>query len=295
MNVDLPAAAAFMAGHARVLDRRRFQLLVGGADPDAVLAALDAYRNPDGGYGWALEPDLRSAESQPVGAQHAFEVLEDVAPAAAPQSVALCDWLASVTRPDGGLPFALAITDPAGCAPWWTRADPGSSSLQITAAVAAAAHRVAVHDPAVAGHAWLATATEYCLAAIGAVTDAPHAMELAFAVRFLDAVHDTRPEAAALLARLGRHLPADGLLHVGGGTEEESMRPLDFTPVPDRPARALFSPPVVDADLRRLADGQQDDGGWSVDWAISSPAGALDWRGHATVRAVSILLSNFRI
>src|SRR5215218_3856722 len=90
VNVDLSAAAAFMAGHARVLDRRRFQLLMGDAYPSAVLAALDAYRNPDGGYGWALEADLRSTESQPGAALHAFEVLEELAPATAPQALALC-------------------------------------------------------------------------------------------------------------------------------------------------------------------------------------------------------------
>jgi hypothetical protein len=50
-----------MATQARVLDRRRFELLNGDTDdPSPVLAALDGYRNSDGGYGWGLEPDLRS-------------------------------------------------------------------------------------------------------------------------------------------------------------------------------------------------------------------------------------------
>jgi hypothetical protein len=295
VNVDLSAAGAFMAGHARVLDRRRFQLLTGDAYPSAVLAALDAYRNPDGGYGWALEADLRSTESQPGAALHAFEVLDDIAPATAPQAVTLCDWLASVSLSDAGLPFALPITDAAGCSPWWTQADPTTSSLHITAAVTAAAHRVAVHDPAVAKHPWLAEATGYCLAAIQGITDAPHALELAFAMQFLDAVHETHPEAAALLDRLAQHIPASGLLHVEGGTEEEAMRPLDFAPIPDRPVRALFSQGVISAELQRLSDQQQDDGGWTVDFASSSPAAALEWRGYMTVRAVSILQRNFGI
>lgn len=165
-DVDLAAAAAFMATHARVLDRRRFQRLTGQADPSAVVAALEAYRNPDGGYGCGLEADLRSPESQPGAALHAFEVFEELAPATSPDAVALCDWLASISLLDGGLPFALPIGNAAGCAPWWTQADPTVSSLQITAAVTAAAHRVATHDPAVAAHPWLPRATGYCLAAI---------------------------------------------------------------------------------------------------------------------------------
>ena len=89
-----------------------------GGDADGVAAAVAAYRNDDGGYGWGLEPDLRSRESQPGGALHAFEVFEDIGPATSPHAVELCDWLASVALGDGGLPFAFAVTDPAGCAPF---------------------------------------------------------------------------------------------------------------------------------------------------------------------------------
>jgi hypothetical protein len=87
MSIDRSAAADFMATHARVLDRRRFALLNGDTDVSAVLAALDGYRNADGGYGWGLEPDLRSPESQPGAAHHAFEVFDEIAPATAPQAV----------------------------------------------------------------------------------------------------------------------------------------------------------------------------------------------------------------
>jgi hypothetical protein len=284
-----------MATHARVLDRRRFQLLLEPGDPGAVLAALDGYRNPDGGYGWGLEPDLRAAESQPGAALHAFEVFEDIAPATTPRAVELCNWLASVSLADGGLPFALPVSDAAGLAPFWAHADPTVSSLQITSFVTATAHRVAAHDPEIAGHQWLSRATQYCLAAIQAMDDAPHALELTAALWFLDAVHDTHSEAAVLLDRLGKLIPASGLLHVGGGTDEEMMRPLDFAPSPDRPARTLFSPEVISADLQRLVGQQQDDGGWPVDFRSYSAAAVLEWRGYMTARAVSILQRNSRI
>lgn len=295
--MDIARAAAFMAGHARVLDRRRFDLRWGDGDAGAALGALDAYRNADGGYGWGLEPDLRSPESQPGAALHAFEVLEEIAPVTTPRAVALCTWLESVTLPDGGLPFALPLTLATGSAFWWTGADPSVSSLQITAVTAAAAHRVAAHDPAVAAHPWLSRATEYCLRAIDELKESderPHAYVLAFAVRFLDAVHGTRPEAAGLLKRLSGFIPPDGLVPVEGGTAEETLRPLDFAPYPEGPARELFAPEVVEADLDRLAAGQGEDGGWTVDYATISPAGALEWRGAATVRALDVLHRNGR-
>jgi hypothetical protein len=292
MPIDLSAATAFLATHARLLDRRRFQHLLGEGDPEATLAALDAYGNPDGGFGWGLEPDLRSTESQPGPALHAFEVLADIAPVGSPRAVELCDWLASVTLPDGGLPFALPVSDPAGCAPFWADADSTASSLQISAIVAETAHRVAARVPAVADHPWLARITEYCQSAVRKLEGQPHALVLAFAVRFLDAVHETYPEALTLLERLREYVPENGILPVAGGAEDEVMRPLDFAPLPDRPARNLFAPAVVDADLRRLADRQQQDGGWSVDFASYSPAASLEWRGYTTVSAVSILQRN---
>jgi hypothetical protein len=289
MGIDLAAAASFMAMHARPLDRRRFELVIGDGDRDGALAALDAYRNLDGGYGRGLEPDLRSTESQPGAALHAFEVLAEIGPQTTRQSVELCDWLGSISLSDGGLPFALPVTNPAGCAPFWVDADPTVSSLQITAIVAMHAHRLARHDANVARHHWLETATQYCLEAIAALDDAPHALVLAFSVQFLDAVHETVPEAKYLIERLAQHIPPDGRVHVGGGTAEEFMRPLDFAPEPNGPARSLFDADVVEADLSRLASLQQPDGGWPVEWTTYSPAAALEWRGYLTVRAARIM------
>jgi hypothetical protein len=292
VSVDLPAARAFMAGNARLLDRRRFDRLVDDRDPGAVLAGLAGYRNPDGGYGWGLEPDLRAPESQPGCALHAFEAFADAAPATAREAVELCDWLQSVSLPDGGLPFALPIADPAACAPFWAEADPATSSLQITAYVAGAAHRVAAHDPAVAEHPWLDQGTSYCLRAIEALDDAPHALVLNASLQFLDAAHDTHPEAADLIERLGGLIPDGGLLPVGGGIEGERIRPLDIAPLPDRPVRELFGSDLITAELQRLAGEQQDDGGWTVDFQSYSPAAALEWRGYVTVQAALILTRN---
>jgi hypothetical protein len=282
------AAASFLATHGRVLDRRRFEMVTGGTGSSAVLAAVNGYRNPDGGYGWGLEPDLRAPESQPGGALHAFEVFEEIAPVTTPYAAELCDWLGTISLPDGGVPFALPVADPAGCAPFWAQADPTTAALQSTAFVTATALRIAAFDPAVAAHPWLEGAKRYCFQAIAAIETAPHAIELCFAIQFLDAAHRTDPEAAALLDRLRGFVPSDGLLPVAGGSENETLRPLDLAPRPGL-ARTLFTQDVVDADLDRLARGQQDDGGWRVDFASYSPAAALEWRGYETVRAVRLL------
>ena len=125
---DLNQAREFMAANARLLDRRRFESLAGDGDPEATLAVLGGYGNDDGGFGWALHPDLRSATSQPVAAMHVFEILEEVAAEASPIAASLCDWLDHASLADGGLPFALPFDDGAGSAPMWAATDSSKSS-----------------------------------------------------------------------------------------------------------------------------------------------------------------------
>ena len=289
MEMDLDAAIDFVATHGRLLDRRRLGLLLGSGSPHGVLAALDAYRNPDGGYGWALEPDQRSATSQPVAVMHALEVLADIRDTTSRRPAELCDWLAGHTLPDGGVPFGLPYTDTAGSARHWIDADATTSSLQMTAQLAAQAHRLAPYRPDVAGHPWLAGATAYCLDSIDLLTGTPHAYEVMFALRFLDAVTAELPRAHALIDRLLRHVVSDGPTPVTGGADGEALHLLDFTPYADAPSRASFTDAAVAADRERLTRAQQPDGGWTVDYPTYSPAAALEWRGYATLQAVAVL------
>src|SRR4051812_43198695 len=160
-----------MACHARTVDRRRLEFLLGDDDATGVLGALDAHRNADGGYGWALEPDLRSPESQPAAAMHALEVMAEVAATTPTPAADLCSWLADTSIDRARLPFALALRSHAACAPWWDDPDTPTPSLHITPGVLAQAHRVARHDKAVAAHPWVRAATRWCVARIDALTD----------------------------------------------------------------------------------------------------------------------------
>ena len=249
-STDLDAAKAFMAGHARALDRHRLGLLLGEGEAARALTALGAYRNPDGGFGWGLEPDLRSVSSQPAGAMHAMEVFAECGSSVTSRrAIELCDWLQRRTLADGGLPLALPVDDPAGSSPIWTRADPSVSTLQMTSQVAAHAHRLAPHQPEVAKHPWLAAATRYCLEEIRRMDRVPQAHELMFSIAFLDAAAPRLPEADELLGNLGRHIPDDGVVRVQGGTEDEALHPTHLSPWPELPSRRLLREHVIEADL----------------------------------------------
>ena len=78
MTVDLQAAQTFIYAHARLLERHRLAYLLEQAGPEPVVQTLRAYRNPDGGFGNAIEPDMRAPDSQPVGIHTVLEILHDV-------------------------------------------------------------------------------------------------------------------------------------------------------------------------------------------------------------------------
>jgi hypothetical protein len=289
MDWDLDAAVRFVATTARVLERRRLDVLLGDTGGSTgVVTALDAYRNEDGGYGWGLEPDHRSSTSQPVAAMHALEVLAEIRDVTTPRPVEICDWLAGHSLADGGMPFILPFTDTVGSAGHWVSGDPSVSSVQMTTQLAAQAHRLARVRPDVAAHPWLGRATDYCLAELEQARDL-HPYELMFALRFLDAAAGADERAERLVRRLSTSVSAGEPIPMPGGAEGEALHLLDLTPYRDAPSRAYVTAAALANDVERLAGRQQDDGGWTVDFPAYGPAAALEWRGYATVQSVGIL------
>jgi hypothetical protein len=275
MNLD--AARSFLHANARVLERRRFEYTFDGGPKEPVLDAIRAFRNDDGGFGHAIEPDMRAPISQPVGIHTTMEILHEIGVRDDPMIGGAADWLQSVTRDDGGIPFVLQTDAPH--APWWKFSD--DSSLTQTAANAAALHNLGVSHP------WLDGADEFLFARI-AQLDAARVAEvgigydLLFSVHFLDA-HPDDARANAALEGLSPIPTAEP------GTEAPSA--LDLSPRPGSRTRRLFD---VESDLDALERAQDDDGGWRVAWPDWNDAAAVEWRGVATVNALTLLRANNR-
>src|SRR4051794_8748324 len=231
---DLAAAAQFVHSHGRLLERRRYEHRY-GATPDAgaVLRAVEAYKNADGGFG-LMEPDLRTPASQPSAVLYAFEVVEELQ-GEAPRQLTddALDWLTTVTNDDGGVPFVLFSADGYAHAPWWTpRPDP-PSSLLMTAGIASVAFRLGLDHP------WLGPAAAYVWGAIAELKlSDPYSFR--YSVHFLDAVPD-RARADAEIDVLRDRMPADGVLRVEAGNDGEALGALEVAPRPDHAGRRLFS------------------------------------------------------
>jgi hypothetical protein len=284
--VDVEAAVRFVLANARLLDRHRLAVLLHAAPVEPVLNALRAYRNSDGGFGHALEPDIRAPESEPASTLHALEVLAEIGALDDPMVADAAAWIATIAGPDGGIPFALPTAAASPHAPFLTLPpSPGGSFL--TFALAGALWEAGSDEP------WLTRATDWCWAELER-SDGLEAYGVKFALDFLDAVPD-QVRAHASIERLRPHLGTDGSIPVRGGTPDERLTPLTLSERPGGRSRALFTSEQIEADLDLLERGQQDDGGWTFDHLAWSPGQSVESRGIVTLLALANLSANGRI
>src|SRR4051795_11577861 len=93
MSVDIEAAERFVQANARIIDRRRLDVLLHGGSTAPVLDGLRAYRNTDGGFGHALEPDVRGREGEPASTLRALETLTEIDVADDPMVADAAAWV----------------------------------------------------------------------------------------------------------------------------------------------------------------------------------------------------------
>jgi hypothetical protein len=81
MNVsksDYQSIQRWMYRNARPIDLARWQYHFENGNSQAVLSALSAYQNEDGGFGHALEPDIWNPNSSPYSTSVAINMLEEI-------------------------------------------------------------------------------------------------------------------------------------------------------------------------------------------------------------------------
>ncbi len=284
---DLNAAAHFLAGVGRVLEKQRFNRLFGGGEAGPVRDAVAAYRNPDGGFGHGLEPDCRCPASQPAAVEQAFRILDEADAWDAGLVRSGCDWLQQNAATGGGATFVEPSLAGWPHAPWWVPEEGRPASLVATGLIAGTLHGRHVEHP------WLARATEVMWSRIDELS-APGAYEMLGVCRFLDRVAD-RERAERAFDRVGPFLLDGKLVALDPDEPGEVHGPLEFAPRPQSMARQLFDDATITAHLDQLAAGQREDGGWTFNWFEWSPAAAADWRGVMTIEALSVLRHNGRL
>jgi hypothetical protein len=281
MSQILESAQTFILSNARLLERHLFAFHFRQGDPDPVRAALLAYQNADGGFGNALEPDKRTASSQPIDQEIALRVLDDIGFDAG-IAVQICDFLETITTAEGGVPFVLPTVRDAPRAGWWdTDLEEAPASINPTASIAGLLHKYEVSHP------WLARATDYCWEYIEHL-QISSGHDFLCVQSFLEHVAD-RERAERAFEQISRQLMEGGHITYDPSADGYVFMPLVYAPSPHSMSHRLFDAATIQNHLAALASRQQADGGWPISWPPISPACELEYRGIVTLNALITL------
>jgi len=282
-DVDLERAADFIWRNARLVDRLLFARRFLGGSSEHVVHALRSYQGDDGGFGSALEPDLRGPDSQPIHVDMAFRILHE-AGVAPPEMVArACTYLTSVTGETGGVPAILPSAARYPRAEHWQPRAWIPDALNPTAMLAGLLHGLRF------AHAWLDQADRFCWKRLGeAKVQEGHELQAVFC--FLNSAPDRR-RAVEMAEQVADSIPNATFfaLEPEDLASGYALTPLHLAPTPDAMAAGLFAPELLGAHIDHLIDEQQEDGGWPIKWEPPDGAAVLEWRGIETVRALATL------
>jgi hypothetical protein len=281
MSADVfSRASSFILSNARLLERRSYDVLFGGADPASVGRAVAAYRNSDGGMGHALEPDLRCAGSQPLFVEVALIALLDAGYQSTEPALSLCDYLERHADRRGLVsPILRDALDAPHAAHWGEHAL--APDLNPTASLCGLMYFHGCEHP------WLEKATATCLELI---RDEPpaEAHTLLCVARLADHHPDARVRDE-LRAIVSKALPKASFFIPNAPVEEYGLTPLHFAPTPESPWRTIFTDEQVRGHLDDLLQAQQDDGGWPIRWSAPGDGAVAEWRGRWTLDALRTL------
>jgi hypothetical protein len=117
------ASQMFIESTARPLEIARFKHAFAGGPVDPVFDALRRYQNSDGGFGHALEPDLRASESSTLCTSIAFQILRSIPakPDNAFVSMGIKFFLETLDRTEGHWRIIPTSAEQSPHAPWWNQ------------------------------------------------------------------------------------------------------------------------------------------------------------------------------
>jgi len=298
-------ARRFLKAEARPLDRALFEFRFEGAPAEAVAAALVVYQNDDGGFGHALEPDVRTPSSSALATGIALQALKEIGYPASHDLVAgAIRYLAGSFYPVDQVWRAVppdANEHPH--APWWHDED-GSLARTFDgyliiprAQLVGLLHHFSDSVPA----QWLEDLTERTVSDVETIEalGTGGGDDLAYALALAE--ERTLPEQFRM--RLLRRIRAVVPRAVSRDPAEWNsycIHPLKIVHRPDSPvADQIWD--AIQADLDYQIDHQHPEGTWEPVWTWGGAYPSAweqarqEWRGHLTLETLTILQAFGRI
>lgn len=298
-------ARQFLRTQARPLERALFAWRFEQGPPEAVVAALAAFQNDDGGFGHALEPDLRTPTSSALASSLALRLLREVeCPAAQPLIAGAVRFLLATYDHDASVwRVAPLDTNDYPHAPWW-HDEAGSLTHTFDgfliiprAEIVGSLHHFAALVPS----DWLQEVTERTVRDIEAIDPfgTGGGDDLVFALRLAETAELPPHFKDRLLRRLRSAVPQavdQDPQHWGSYT----ITPLKVAPSPRSPVADLVWD-ALQSYLDYLIAGQSAAGSWDPvwTWGTSYPdaweEARHEWCGHLTLETLTALRAYGRV
>ncbi|SDY00514.1 hypothetical protein [Paenibacillus sp. CF384] len=285
----LERAQSFLYKNGRLIDRRRFEYFFENGTTEAVFSALRAYRNEDGGFGHALEADIRCPNSQPVPTEVALAMMDEMDDGYDSEMLdGIIRYVQSITLPDGGVPFVFRSAAAYPHAPWWNAERDDVASINPTGQLIGTLYKQQVRKD-IWKEEWFQRNTAYIWRTLE--QEKPHGFHDGIQwITFLQHTPE-QEKAAPYLAWIEEWLQQPGIIErdpEGGGYVQKV---LDWAPQRGSYAGKVISDGELDRHLHALMKQQREDGGWGISWEPVGPGAEAEWRGFVTVERLKTLKS----
>lgn len=276
-------AANFIWKYGRLLERRIFEYFFLGGSEENVLTALKAYQNNDGGFGNAIEPDLRTPDSQPLFMEFALRILYDCNIKDIELSQKACDYVSKHADLAKGIPTINTSSENFPRAGHWNHPLSTEPSFDRLTGLVGLLKWQGIEDT------WLDTATEVCLDYISTKKyDDAHTILTSFCLL------ESLPQSEyinGLYKKLSNELVTARFLRMDARSQNYGLSPLEFAPSPESYCRSIFSEDTIIQHLEFMKSQQEADGGWKISWEPPSETAKFEWRAYVTLNNLMILKS----
>lgn len=284
----LSRAKEFLYKNARLLDRKRYEYHFEGGSKEEIIDVLRAYQNQDGGFGNALEPDIRCPQSQPVPTELALTIMEELNYFHPDIIKGIAEYLRCITLEDGGIPFVYRSASNYPHAPWWKTEVDDRPSINPTGRIIGLLYKQMAYTDCYQ-EKWFLKNVQF----IWDYFEKGHPMGYHDGIQlitFLENAPDTNKKNEHW-ANIDIFLTRPGTIERNPIAEGYVHKVLDWCPVSSSYPRKFVSDKEIKNHLQVLIEQQQEDGGWPINWPALSAGTELEWRGWITVERLRTLKS----
>lgn len=250
MAVNTHKAREFVYSSGALWERTLFGCLFEDRPLTQLHQALLAHKNPDNGWGHALEHDVRTPDSNPIALEFLLTVLRVTGIPAGNLLDGTPSWVEASRSPDGTLkPPASFFEYPH--APWWDELGAAPPADSIVGNLA----RLKLSTPSLDETTRQWAQAHLTLDKIRAnewLFMAYHPYDYFFGVTDFPELEIYRAAAIQNIADCAANMP-----------EKQYYVLLQFAPAPDTLLARALPPSLLERSLDYAADTQRDDGGWN--------------------------------